>query len=69
VNNYRWRSGRAKKGVPKNKSSGKEPDECFAKIEYYFLIAKKKQIILLIFEVIRFNLWFKRSRLRKKSKL
>jgi len=61
--------GLCKNGSSKNKSSGKEPDECFAKIKYYFLIAKRKQIILLIFEVIRFNLWFKRSRLRKKSKL
>jgi len=41
-----------KKGSSKNKSSGKGLDECFAKIKYYFLIAKRKQIVLLIFEVL-----------------
>ena len=32
------------KGSSKNKSSGKEPDECFAKIKYYFLIAKGNKL-------------------------
>jgi len=44
--------GSCKKGSSKNKSSGKEPEECNAKIKYYFLIAKRKQIVLLIFEVL-----------------
>ena len=61
MNNYRWRSGRAKRGVPKNKSSSKEPDECFAKIKYYFLIAKKKQILFKLFDVFCLNLRFIQS--------
>ena len=33
-----------KKGIFKNKSCGKEPEECNAKIKHYFLIAKKKRV-------------------------
>ena len=45
MKNHQMETGGAKKGSSKDKSCGKEPEECYSKIKYYFLLAKKKQII------------------------